>query len=98
MAIYLKWYMCPCHEPLVAQISICSNTFGRVEYIYTVYITKLIIVCKFVYQKYLQSVCTESNVVVNYLKIWTQIQYLEIVNLVVFFRFILTFEIKGVSK
>ena len=26
MAIYLKGCMCPCHEPLVAQISICSNT------------------------------------------------------------------------
>ena len=32
MAIYLKWCVCPCHEPLVAQISICSITFGRVEY------------------------------------------------------------------
>ena len=20
MAIYLKWHMCPCHEPLVAQV------------------------------------------------------------------------------
>ena len=33
MAIYLKWHMCPYHEPLVAQITICSNTFGRGEYI-----------------------------------------------------------------
>ena len=33
MAIYLKWHMCPCHEPLVAQISICPNTFGRAEYL-----------------------------------------------------------------
>ena len=33
MAIYLKWHMCSCHEPLVALISICSDTFGRVEYI-----------------------------------------------------------------
>ena len=32
MAMYLKWYMCACHEPLVTQNSICSNTFGRVEY------------------------------------------------------------------
>ena len=32
MAIYLKWYMCLCYEPLVTQISICSNTPGRVEY------------------------------------------------------------------
>ena len=31
MAIYLKWYMCPCHEPLVAHISIHSNNFVRVE-------------------------------------------------------------------
>ena len=31
MAIYLKWYMCPCNVPLVVLISICSNTFGRVE-------------------------------------------------------------------
>ena len=26
MAKYWTWQMCPCHEPLVAQISICSNT------------------------------------------------------------------------
>ena len=32
MSIYLMWYMSLCHEPLVAQISICSNTSGRVEY------------------------------------------------------------------
>ena len=31
MATYLKWYMCPYQEPLMAQISICSNTFDRVE-------------------------------------------------------------------
>ena len=31
IAIYFKWYMCHCHEPLVAQISIRSNTFYRVE-------------------------------------------------------------------
>ena len=24
MVVYLKWYMCPCHEPLVVQISICQ--------------------------------------------------------------------------
>ena len=35
MAIYSKWYKCPCREPLVVQISICSNTFGRVEYMYS---------------------------------------------------------------
>ena len=29
MARYLKWHMCPCHEPLVTQVYICSNTFGR---------------------------------------------------------------------
>ena len=32
MAIYLKWYMCPCYDILVVQISICSNTSARVEY------------------------------------------------------------------
>ena len=32
MAIYLKWHMCPCHEPLVALIPICSHTFDRGEY------------------------------------------------------------------
>ena len=30
MAIYLKWHMCPCHEPLVTQISIHPSR----EYIY----------------------------------------------------------------
>ena len=35
MAIYLKWYACSCNEPLVAQISICPNTFDRREYIET---------------------------------------------------------------
>ena len=40
MAIYLKWHMCPCHEPFVAQISICSDTFGRVEYIRCLQVTK----------------------------------------------------------
>ena len=30
MAIYLKWHMCPCHEPLVTQISIHPSG----EYIY----------------------------------------------------------------
>ena len=33
IAICLKWHMCPCHEPLVAQ-NHCSNTFGRVESMY----------------------------------------------------------------
>ena len=33
MAIYFKWHLCPYHESLVAQISICLITFGRVEYI-----------------------------------------------------------------
>ena len=33
MAIYLKWHMCPYHEPLVALISMCPNTSGRAEYI-----------------------------------------------------------------
>ena len=23
MAVYLKWHMCPCHEPLVVLIPIC---------------------------------------------------------------------------
>ena len=27
MAVYLKWHMCPCHEPLVPHNSICLNTF-----------------------------------------------------------------------
>ena len=31
MAIYLEWHMCSCHRPLVAQISICSDTFGQAE-------------------------------------------------------------------
>ena len=30
MAIYLKWHMCPYHEPLVAQIPILSNTLQTV--------------------------------------------------------------------
>ena len=33
MAIYLQWHVCPCHEPFVAQIYICSNTLGQVEHI-----------------------------------------------------------------
>ena len=31
MARNLKLYMCPCHEPLVTQISIYSNTFGWID-------------------------------------------------------------------
>ena len=28
MVIYLKWHMCPCHEPFMAQSSIYSNYFA----------------------------------------------------------------------
>ena len=38
MAMYLKWHMCPCHEPLVAQISICSNSIYSFLYSLFVYI------------------------------------------------------------
>ena len=30
MAIYLKWHMCPCYEPLVPLISICPNTSSSI--------------------------------------------------------------------
>ena len=46
MAIYLKWHMCPYHEPLVAQISICSDTLGRAEYSGCV-IVKGVSLCEF---------------------------------------------------
>ena len=32
MAIYLKWHMCPSHEPLVAQIQFVQILLGWVEY------------------------------------------------------------------
>ena len=35
--------MNPCHEPLVAQISICSNTSGLIEYVCIFIITYCII-------------------------------------------------------
>ena len=39
MAIYLKWHMCSCHEPLVAQISGCYSCYCYllvvVMYLYT---------------------------------------------------------------
>ena len=44
-----------------------------------------IIFCKFVYHKYSQFVCTESNAVVNQLKFLTQNHYLEIINFIAFF-------------
>ena len=32
MATYFKWHMCPCHEPLVTQISNISVTFNNFIY------------------------------------------------------------------
>ena len=34
MAIHLKWHMCHCNEPLVAQIQF-AKYFGPAEYIYS---------------------------------------------------------------
>ena len=44
MAIYFKWHMCPCHEPLVAQILICSNTFGLIVLL-VIYLIGCVLVC-----------------------------------------------------